>query len=511
MQCFTQNHHFLTLVAAAGLSMIPPGAAIAHSKEQTPHATVYRGQMPVAPEGPFDRVFYPQNLPSKDDQKGFPSSWHSAYGNPQHNAAFKIGNDAPKWLRHGVTWNYAEARAWPLDRSKPFGETVNGKHSAAPVQTQYMGNALGVTAADGIVYGESDDMFAYAVNARTGQLIWRTSPLTNNLMGDPVVEGNTVYISAGSVAFNYGHVLKYAKNGVSARGEDVNYNGIVALNRKTGKFKWVFMTKGESMPTPAYGDHMLFTSTGAGNIFAIDADSGKEVWKTHVGGIANMSDPTYVNGRVYDSMSVKPYIYCLNAKTGKIIWKKKIHGAVNTGLGDVAPAVADGIVVDDTVAYRKENDGHKTVTTLIEAKSAKDGHRLWTKKMGRGPLPPAFKGGMPMIHDGVVYIGTPVNNVFQARNLKTGKLLWTWHVPNAGPAGDGRGPATFYQGTLYISTGPNVFALNPKTGKLIGQTHVGGRFGLINPAIVGGEIYLGNSWDWINAIPLSRVNPHYNG
>ncbi|APZ42842.1 PQQ-binding-like beta-propeller repeat protein [Acidihalobacter ferrooxydans] len=116
-----------------------------------------------------------------------------------------------------------------------------------------------------------------------------------------------------------------------------------------------------------------------------------------------------------------------------------------------------------------------------------------------------------MIHDGVVYVGTPVNSVYQARNLKTGKLLWTWHVPDAGPAGAGRGPATYYKGTLYVSTGPYVYALNPKTSALIGKHYVGGRFGIVNPTIVGGTIYLGNSWDWINAIPVSEVNPNYRG
>lgn len=232
MNHLARNRYFISLMTAAGLSLIPASAAVADSGSQTAHAAVWQGKLPVAAEGPFDRVFYPQNLPNKDDQKGFPAQWHSAYGNPVHNAGFPVGSDASKWLRQGVTWNYAEARAWPLDKPNPFGETVYGGRSAAPVQTQYMGNALGVTAANGIVYAESDDMFAYAVNARTGQLIWRTSPMTNNLMGDPVVEGNTVYLSAGSVAFNYGHVLKYVHNGVAARGEDVNYNGVIALNRK---------------------------------------------------------------------------------------------------------------------------------------------------------------------------------------------------------------------------------------------------------------------------------------
>ena len=30
---------------------------------------------------------------------------------------------------------------------------------------------------------------------------------------------------------------------------------------------------------------------------------------------------------------------------------------------------------------------------------------------------------------------------------------------------------------------------------------------IVNPVIVGGTIYLGNSWDWVIALPVSEVNP----
>ncbi|MEJ2633298.1 MAG: PQQ-binding-like beta-propeller repeat protein [Acidihalobacter sp.] len=501
----------LIALSASVMSLSAPLYAFANTATQNPASSTWTGTLPIAAHGPFQRVYMPQNAPSAANRDGFPREWTSAYANARHNAAFPVGNDAPKWLRQGVGWNFAEARAWPLSDKIPFGNGVYGEREALPVQTQFMGNALGVTAVDGTIYGESDDMFAYAVNARTGQLIWRTSPVQNNLMGDPVVAGRSVYLSAGSVSFNFAHVVKYAQTGKTSRGEDESFNGVISLNRNTGKFQWMFLTKGEAMPTPAYAHGKLYVSTGAGNIFAINAKDGKKIWKTHVGGIANMSDPAVYDGRVYVSMSVVPYIYCLNAKTGKVLWKQGIKGAVNTGLGDVAPAVANGIVVQDTVVDKRVKNGHKTVNTTVQAMSAKTGKILWSHNMGRGPLPPAFKGGMPMIHGGVVYVGTPVNSVYQARNLKTGKLLWTWSVPDAGPAGAGRGAATYYDGALYVSTGPYVYALNSVTGTELGKHYVGGRFGIVNPTIVGGTIYLGNSWDWINALPVDAVNPHYKG
>ncbi len=462
------------------------------------------------PNSPFATFFMPQNAPKGKNIVG-PAAWTYAYGSPDHNAAFHISLSAPSWIINGVRWNFPEARAWPLNDSKPFGANIDGIKEALPVQTQFYGNSQGVSMVKGVVYAESDDMFAYAVNARTGKLIWRTSPVGNNLMGEPLVVANHVYLSAGSVSFNFANVMRYAKNPASAvRGADISYNGIYCLNRKNGKLLWYFPTKGEAMPTPAYAYGSLFISTGNGNIYAINANIGKEEWKTNVGGIANMSSPVVWHRRVYLSMSVIPGIYALNVSNGKVLWKGNITGAVNTGIGDVSPAVANGIVVMDAVANPKKVNGKDTLETIVRAFKAKTGKVLWTDNMGRGHKIPAFKGGVPMIHNNIVYVGSPVTSDYEAINLHTGQVEWTWYVPNAGPAGAGRGAPTYYNGVLYISTGPDIYAINPKNGHQISYYHVGGRFGIVNPTIVGGTIYLGNTWDWINAVPVKYVNFNFN-
>lgn len=502
-ECFKNAGIFLLvlLIFALQYGILSPQKASAQS---------YTGHMyPMKQGGPFDRVYNPENAPDMSDGKYFPQTWTHAYGSEVHNAAYEVPNDAPDWMKNGVSWKFPEARAWPLEKNQAFGEEVYGVARGLTTITQWYGNALGVSAVDGYVYGESDDMFAYALNAETGKMIWRTSPIGNTLMGNPLVVGDLVYISLGSVAFNFKNVVMYSKTGESVRGAGVMYNGLYALDRYTGKLVWYFLTKGDAMPTPAYANGMLFISTGAGYVYGVNAKTGEKIWETEVGGIANMSSPVAYDGMVYVSMSVKAFIYGLDQKTGKVIWKGTIPGAAGTGMGDVSPVAADGIVVMDAVSDEKTEKGQTTMNTGVRAYDAKTGKVLWTKTMGRGSKPPAFKGGVPMIHNGIVYIGTPVNSIMQAFDLKTGKVLWTWNIPNAGPAGAGRGAATYYKGTLYVSTGPSVYALNPENGQLIGQKEIGGRFGIVNPTIVGGTIYLGNSWDWILAVPVSEVNPNY--
>lgn len=460
---------------------------------------------------PFSRIYFANHAPSKQSRQAFPQNWSHAYTNPIHNSAFSASSSAPKWLKKGVSWQYAEARSWPLSNNNAYGTHVYGARSALPTMTQFYGNSTGVSAVRGIIYAESDDSFVYAMNAHTGKLIWRNSPVGNHLMGDPVVWHNIVYVSAGSVGFNFSAVQKYAAGKPAIRGEHVSYNGVYAMNASTGKVLWHYATKGEAMATPVVKHGMVYLATGSGHVHAINAKTGKSAWDAALGGIDNMSSLSVVNGRVYLSLSVPGGLYSLNAKTGKVIWKATQPGVVNTGMGDVSPAVSQNIVVMDAVADPKVVNGAKRVNTVLFAANATTGKILWSHLIGQGSLPPAFKGGVPMIHNNSIYVGSPVTSTYQKYNLQSGKLLWTWHVPNAGPAGAGRGAATYYQGAVYISTGPDVYALNPKNGAILGHEHLGGRFGIVNPVIVGGTMYLDNSWDWVMATPLSRVNPSYKG
>lgn len=474
---------------------------------QAAGAAALSTEVAVEKGGPYDRVYHPENLPSMEDGKFFPDTWEYLGANPAHNAAFELPAGAPAWLSHGVEWKFAEARSWPLDRKEAFDNQVYGERRGPSTQTQFYGNAVGVSIANGIVYAESDDQFAYAVNARTGKLIWRTSPVGNTLMGTPIVAQGKVFLSAGNVGFNFSNVTKFAKTKTAARGEGISFNGIYALSANTGELLWHYGTNGEAMPTAAFSNGKIYITTGDGYAQAIDAKTGNPAWKTELKGMANMSSPAIVDGKMYVAMSSPGGVFCLDADSGKVLWKSSIQGAEDTGIGDVSPAVSNGIVVMDAVADAKQQNGKTTMDTRIVAYDANTGKILWQADMGRGAKPPAFKGGVPMIHDGVVYVGTPVNNVVQAYDLKSGKQKWSWQVPDASAAGSGRGAPTYYKGILYVATGEYLYALNPASGSLIHKCHVGGRFGIVNPVIIGGTVYLSNSWDWLLAVPLSKVNP----
>jgi len=485
-------------------------AIVAVSQLTLAQSHLYK-KVPIDPDGPYKRVYNPENIPKENDIKGFPSEFTMSFKNAQHNVAYETSTDAPKWLNDGVSWKFKEARAWPLDDDNVFGSEVGGASRGLATMTQYYGNALNVAAVDGVIYAESDDMFAYALNAKTGKLIWRTSPVGNNLMGTPLIKNDKVYLNAGGVSFTFGQTVKYANNpDKSERGAGVSYNGIIALDKKTGEFQWFFATTGETMTTPAYHDGIIYLATGGGEVYAINATTGEKIWMKHTGGMANMANPVYHDGKLYVSMAVSDYVFCMDAKDGNILWKGQMPGATNTSMGDVTPAIDEGILVMNSVINPlPQDDGSTTMNTRVRAFDANSGKVLWDQELGRGPKPQSFKGGVSMIHNGTVYIGNPTTSKYFAFDLKTGNKKWEWKVPHDSPAGSGRGPGTMYKGTLYISTGAYVYALNPDSGQLINSVKVGGNFPILSPTIVGGTMYLGNNYDWIIALPVKEVNPNF--
>jgi hypothetical protein len=72
----------------------------------------------------------------------------------------------------------AASLAW----KEAFGQPVYIEPISLEGMIRRDGNKMGASATGGLVYTGGDDVFAYAHYGRTGKLIWRTSPIANNMM-----------------------------------------------------------------------------------------------------------------------------------------------------------------------------------------------------------------------------------------------------------------------------------------------------------------------------------------
>jgi len=150
---------------------------------------------------------------------------------------------------------------------------------------------------------------------------------------------------------------------------------------------------------PIYVAGRLYLVNNNGTAYALDADTGKVLWKRSVGRL-NASSPAYYRHRLYIVNLVPGHIVKLDAKTGKVIWKRSLPGR----------AESSPVVVDRTVYFGCE-DGQLFALSTIS------GNVRWATTLG-GPIKSA-----PAYRRGTLYVGDYGGNM-NAVDAKTGKIEW---------------------------------------------------------------------------------------
>ena len=257
-------------------------------------------------------------------------------------------------------------------------------------------------------------------------------------------------------------------------------SSLYSFDAVTGKRLWVFSLAQKSalISSPAVANGIIYIGSLDGNLYAINAATGRQLWSAQTGN-AIFSSPTVVDGTVYVA-SRDGFLYALDAggcgeKTCLPLWKAPI------GMGDYysAPAVANGKVYIRTV------DG---ALYVVDAQTQKS----------RELVPPptkqrqTFFGSSPSVADGVVYLGSEDHNLY-AYDAATGKQLW------AGPTGAPIGSApAIANGVVYVgSTDGLLYAFNASGcgGKATCQPlWVGATGDAIDsaPTVANGVVYLGS-------------------
>ena len=432
---------------------------------------------------------------------GFPGGWAMYATGAEHNPVFSGGNNTA--VQAGYSWNFRQDGAIPLN-GPAKDQSVLGLRGAPVKTTQFLGDSVGVSAVSGLIFSESDLGYLYAINAATGKLVWRAQG-DNAFMGNPVVENGVVVAGTGDTGFSFASVQKYVKHQPVVRG--IGWSAVYGFDQRTGKQLWRVPTVGEDMSSVGYHAGLVFEGTGDGHLIALNIRTGARVWTTTLGGFDSMSSAAVVGNTIYVGFSDPNYLYAVNATTGAVLWKQTVVGVANTGMGDNSPSAdpGRGLVIQDSVV--DADPVTKTMNLEVFAVDAKTGALKWQTKLGRGGSPPAYKAGITMIHNGFVYVGSPATSTFYKIEELHGQVVWQFKIPGAGPAGAGRGGAVFYHGVVWLAAGPRIYAINQRTGAVLSSVVGGGRYGIVNPVIVGGTMYLANSWGWTQAVPLSKIFP----
>ncbi len=212
--------------------------------------------------------------------------------------------------------------------------------------------------ADDVVYVGDEARVLYAVDAGSGEQIWRVDLGGSLYIAAPAVVDGTVYVTSGAggtapavvdgVVYAGGdgsagraplrvHAID-AATGQERWRHDVGADGLFALDAATGEERWYFATVGpvyHSSPVVANG--AVYVGSKDGNVYAVDARTGVEQWHVTTGK-AVYASPAVVDGVVYIG-STDGFLYALDATTGEQRWRLET-GVVQRS----APAVVGDVV-----------------------------------------------------------------------------------------------------------------------------------------------------------------------
>ena len=188
-------------------------------------------------------------------------------------------------------------------------------------KTNSVWGSVAVDTAAGIVFTGTGNPNAavLALNARTGQLVWKYS--VPNSPGDTDVGGG---IDVGGNGLIYAN----SKNG-----------NVYAINETSGTTAWATTIAAQldfaDVSAPAFSNGVVYVGSTDNNLYALSATTGAIIWKAAVGSKV-ASSPAIANGVVYFA-SEDDNIYAVDATSGTILW----HYATGA-LSDSSPIVVNG-------------------------------------------------------------------------------------------------------------------------------------------------------------------------
>jgi outer membrane protein assembly factor BamB len=219
---------------------------------------------------------------------------------------------------------------------------------------------------------------------------------------------------------------------------------------------------GASETSPTVVGDRVYVGTQRGNVYCLDADNGRTIWRHHVDAPVKGAI-SYDRGKVFFG-AYDGKLYALGAAAGKLLWTTSgAHGHFYS-----TPAVAYSRV------YLGSTDG------TVYAFDERTGVLVWARATG------SYVYGSPAVYDRRVFIGS-YDHVFYALDAATGNVVWTF-----GAAGPISGSAAVIDGVVYFAHlgrpgARHTYAVDARTGREIWSWPDGG-FGSV--ATDGSKLYV---------------------
>jgi alcohol dehydrogenase (cytochrome c) len=215
------------------------------------------------------------------------------------------------------------------------------------------------------------------------------------------------------------------------------------------------MNEQGELAAPAIYDGVVYLINGKWT-FAIDVETGKQIWRTQVQLEPGVERPAFTrgapalyNGKLF-RVTIDNHLVALDMKTGKVLWNQKFAEAREGYYSTGAPIVANGVLISGMAG------GESTTRGFLDGWDPETGKKLWRRYTIPAPGEPGFET-WPQHSDAWTQGGGPT---WRSGSYDPELDLVYWGTGNAEPY-DPRPRGSL--DSLYTSS---VLAIRPKTGEI---------------------------------------------
>jgi len=245
-----------------------------------------------------------------------------------------------------------------------------------------------------------------------------------------------------------------------------------------------------------FDEGRIYATSGLGDVEAIDAATGAQIWRTRPGAPLRGA-PTIANNNIY-GIGQDNQLFALDPTDGKLRWNGAGTFEVSGVCGAASPAAGAGTIVagfssGELTAYRYEN-----------------GRVVWQDALARTSISTAVAtlsdiDASPVIHEGRVYaVGQGGRMV--AVELNTGQRVWEINIAGIST------PWVAGEWVFVVTDQGQLLAIARATGRVKWMTQLRryrdqddkkGMVSWVGPVLAGGRLILANSRG-----ELVNVNPY---
>jgi outer membrane protein assembly factor BamB len=394
------------------------------------------------------------------------------------------------------------AVAWTQFRMGPQNNAVVAGTMEASWRVETGGQiSASPTLADGVLYVGNNDGALYALDLASGTIVWKAR-VTNPLMSAPLVYDDLVIVGEGDPTSRTSSPSQPVMVGQGP-------SALIAFDRYGGSLRWQTALSGSAMPTPAIINGTLIDHDGAGWINGLDPQTGSKRFARWIGSMASMSailpigDGDFVTTGVGSNTAWR-----LRADGGSLVWRSDFFKGAS-GIGD-CPPVSDGRRIFCDYVAPVAPDAFTVIGNLtVERAYALDagsGASLWDVALQSGALPTRNEAAIPLLSDGRLYLGSAIAPWMHALDAASGLIVW--ETPTHGVV---KGGVVAVDDAVYFGDlGGYLWALDAKTGRVIGDKLMHTAFNVGSPIVVGRTLIIGSDSGSVIAIPLERIRSSHD-